>query len=383
MSVIDINSRMRYAARGRPGASPVAGADASLVSGREGKAEVGNGFAGHPITARLGAELRGLNEAVRDAGAGAPQGRPEGGAVSHVAAMLQKMRFASNQEHARAERQNPSQSDFEFWHDQVDRARTAMMAKHNGGMDAPAAPAEQEHGVSPVTPVRVNDGAANHDLPPSLKLMSFATTPTVGHPMRKDIALGALDRQGEVGDMLGRQVIVNIQGISFSCGISPEVMDAVKSGRTLSSIMGSALQTAISHYSLIANGDVVDAAFDDSVLNIRYVGDATKPLLVSAFSEARPLVDVWSTEIEFVGDEGHALRVVAAPIDGVFAAFSRSCIAIDRRPFVNDNAFDVTADEPEILDYSAALSESDKRRIIEKAAMAMIRKAKLTQAPEP
>jgi hypothetical protein len=201
--------------------------------------------------------------------------------------------------------------------------------------------------------------------------------------MRKDIALGALDRYGDVGEMLGRQVIVNIQGVSFTCGISQEVMDAVRSGRTLSSIMGSAFQNAISHYSLIANGDVVDAAFDGSVLNIRYVGDATKPLLVSAFSKARPEVDVWSTEIDILGDEGPALRVIAAPIDGVFAAFSRSCITVDRRSFVNDNAFDVTADAPEVLDYSAALSESDKRSIIEKAAMAMIRKAKLTQAPEP
>ena len=383
MSVIDINSRMRYAARGRPGATLGAGVDAGLVSGRKGQPDVSNGFAGYPITARLGAELRGLNEAVRDAGAGAPQGRPEGGAVSHVAAMLQKMRFASNQEHARAEPQNSSQSEFESWHAQVDRARTAMMAKHTGGMDAPAAPAEHELGIFSVTPVGVNDGAATPDVPQSLKLMSFATTPTVGHPMRKDIALGALDCYGDVGEMLGRQVIVNIQGVSFTCVISQEVVDAVRSGRTLSSIMGSALQSAISNYSLIANGDVVDAAFDDSVLNIRYVGDATKPLLVSAFSEARSGVDVWSTEIEMIGDEGHALRVVAAPIDGVFAAFSRSCIAVDRRPFVNDNAFDGTDDSSEVLDYSAALSENDKRSIIEKAAMAMIRKAKLTQAPDP
>ena len=366
MSVIDINSRTRYAGRGRLGASPVAGADAGLVSGREAKADVGHGFAGYPITARLGAELRGLNEAVRDASAGAPLGRPEGGAVSHVAAMLQKMRVASNEEHARAERQQPSKSDFESWHDQVDRARTAMMAKRDGGMDAPAAPAEP-----------------GHDIPPSRKLISFATTPTVGHPMRKDIALGALDRHGDVGDMLGRRVIVNIQSVSFTCGISQEVVDAVRSGLTLSSIMGSALQTAIRNYALIANGDVVDAAFDGSVLNIRYVGDASKPLLVSAVSEAHPEVDVWSTEIDILGDEGHALRVVAAPIDGVFAAFSRSCIAVDRRPFVNDNAFDVTADALEVLDYSAALSESDKRSIIEKAAMAMIRNAKRTQAPEP
>lgn len=382
MSVIDINSRTRYAGRGRPGASPVAGAEAGLVSGRDGKAPVGNGFAGYPISARLGAELRGLNEAVRDAGPGAPQGRPDGGAVSHVSAMLQKMRSASNEEHARAERQAPPQSDFESWHDQVDRARTAMMAKHNGGVDASAAPAEPGDDIPAAAPVDVKNSGALGDLSQSLKLISFAATPSVGYPMRKDIALGALDRHGDVGDMLGRQVVVNIQGVSFTCGISQEVVDAVRSGLTLSSVVGSALQTAIRKYSLIANGDVVDAAFDGSVLNIRYVGDASKPLLVSAFSEARPAVDIWSTEIGLVGDQGHAIRVIAAPIDGVFAAFSRSCIAVDRRPFVNDNSCDAAADAPEVLDYSAALSESDKRSIIEQAAMTMIRNAKRTQAPE-
>ena len=370
MSVIDINSRTRYAGRGRPGASPVAGADAGLVSGREGKSLIENGFAGYPISARLGAELRGLNEAVRDAGAGAPQGRPEGGAVSHVSAMLQKMRNASNEEHARAKHQPSHPADFASRHDQIDRARTAMMAKYDNGMDASTAPVE------------MNDRVAHGDLPKDGKLISFATTPSVGSPMRKDIALGALDHHGDVSDMLGRQVIVNIQGVSFTCEISPEVIDAVRSGLTLSSIMGSALQTAIRKYSLIANGDVVDAAFDGSVLNIRYVGDASKPLLVSAFSEARPAADVWSTEIDIVGDQGYALRVIAAPIDGVFSASSRSCIAVDRRPFVNDNAFDAAADAPEVLEYSAALSESDKRSIIEQAAMTMIRNAKRTQAPE-
>jgi hypothetical protein len=186
--------------------------------------------------------------------------------------------------------------------------------------------------------------------------------------------------------MLGRQVIVNIQGVSFTCRVSQEVMDAVRSGHTLTSIMGSALQTAIRKYSLIANGDVVDAAFDGSVLNVRYVGDATKPLLVSAFSEACPGADVWSTQIDIAGGEGHGLRVVAAPIDSVFATFSRSCITVDRRSFINDNAFQWAVDEPaaapEVLDYSAAMTESDKRSIIEQAAMAMIRNARRTQTPE-
>jgi hypothetical protein len=360
--------------------------DAGLVSGYKGKADVSNGFAGYPITARLGAELRGLNEAVRSPGAGAPQGRPEGGAVSHVAAMLQKMRFASNEEHARAERQNPSQSDFEVWHDQVDRARMAMMANRDAEMHASPASAEPGHDILPAMSLGSDDLKANQNLSSSLKLVAFPTKITVGYPMRKDIVLDDLDRHGDVAEMLGRQVIVNIQGVSFTCRVSQEVMDAVRSGHRLTSIMGSALQTAIRKYSLVANGDVVDAAFDGSVLNVRYVGDAIKPLLVSAFSEACPAADVWSTQIDIPGGQGHALRVVAAPIDHVVAAFSRSCLTFNQRSFINDNAFHWGADEPEdaseVLEYSAAMTEGDKRSIIEQAAMAMIRNARRTQTPE-
>ena len=373
MSVIDINSRTRYAGRGRPGASPVVGPDAGLVFGRAARTNVGDSFAGYPITARLGAELRDLNEAVRDADDEAPLGRPAGGAVSHVSAMLQKMRAASNEEHARSARPDSPQADFAAWHAQVDCARTAMMGSRADAMEAP------------IAPDALNGAQAWRPAGRSARHVSFVTTPAVGHPMRKDIALDALDSCAVASDLLGRQVIVNIQGVSFSCMITREVMDAVRSGRSLSSVMGSALQTAIRHYALLANGDVVDAVLDGSVLNIRYVGAATKPLLVSAFTGPCPAVDLWSME---VGDEGPALRVVAAPIDGVFAASSRSCIAVDRAPFVNDNAFDVVADDAaapgatEVLDYSAASSESDKRSIIEKAAMAMIRKARQAEEPE-
>ena len=385
MSVIDINTRTRYAGKGRPGASPLVGAEAGLVSGRNGTSDVGDGFAGQPITDRLGARLRSLNEAVREVGAGAAQGRPEGGAVSHVAAMLQKMRIASNEEHARADRQTPSQSDFNSWRDQIDRARSAVLGKCEDAMGRPAAP---DLDLGPVVPVALNDREVRHPLWRTAGLVLFATTPTVGYPMRKDIALGALESDGDVGDMLGRQIVVNIQSVSFTCRISQEVVDAVRSGLLLSSLVGTAFQTAIRNYSLIANGDVVDAVFDGSVLNIRYVGDATKPLLVLAFSEVSPAVDLWSTEIDHGDGKGPALRIVAAPIDGVFTAFSRSCIAVDHRPFINDNAGgaaadgSATSDAPEVKDYAAASSESDKRSIIEQAAMAMIRNARRTQTPE-
>lgn len=361
MGVIDINSRTRYAGKGRPGSSPPGGADAGLLSGRRDSFEVGIGSSRFSITDQLGAQLRDLNEAVRDGDAGVPQGRPEGGAVSHVAAMLQKMRIASNEEHDRAYGQT----------------------KREDGMEWAAAP---DRDPAPMTPAVSDDREAPSPIWRSSDLVPLVTTPTVGYPMRKDIALGALETCGDVNEMRGRQIVINIQGVSFSCRISQEVVDAVKSGLVLSSVLGAAFQTAIRNYALKANGDVVDAAFDGCVLNIRYVGDATKPLLVSAFIEACPSGDSWSMQIDMTGDRSLSLCVVAAPIDAVVAAFSKSCMAVDRRPFLNDNSFDVVVEEqatsgaPAALDYSAATSESDKRRIIEKAAMAMIRKAKLSKA---
>ena len=146
-------------------------------------------------------------------------------------------------------------------------------------------------------------------------VVPFTTTVTVNHPMQKDIALGLLDSYDDIGEMRGRNVKVNIQGVSFTAQISQNVIDAVSVGVALSSVMGGALQKAIHDYSMIVNGDVIDAAYEGATLNIRYVGEAKKPILVSAFSELSPAPDVWSTELDAAG-----VQTLLAPAAGCCGA---------------------------------------------------------------
>ena len=381
MSVIDINTRTRHAGKGRLGASLVSGADGGMASGVDASS---SGFAGMPISADLSFELQSLNHAVRESGGGAPKCRPEGGAVSHVSAMLQKMRVASAAEHDRKSGDGAARSDFKSWHDQIQTARQAMMENSESLDVGVAGSAGDKLDIVPVFPVETQDVVAARPLWGTPDVVPFATTVTVGHPMQKDIALGLLDACVDVGDVLGRTVKVNIQGVSFTAQISQNVVDAVGADVTLSRIIGGALQKAIHDYAMVANGDVIDAAFDGATLTVKYVGEAKKPILVSAFSELCPAADVRPTEVDIVGVEGPLVRVVASPIDGIFAEFSRSCISIRRRQFVNDNALVLATQDSagdgavEVRDFSTAATVSDKRSIIQQAAMAMIRKARQT-----
>lgn len=382
MSVIDINSRTRYPGKLRPGATGGPAAEGDMASSGDG---LRDGFAGMPISPDLAADLRVLNDAVRDAPGRGPQTRPEGGAVSHVSAMLHKMRGASADEHDRKFGHKAAGSDFKSWHEQIELAKQAMMDNRASLDDGIAGSAGENVSIVPIFSVETPDVLDSPDLWRNPEIAHFVTSVAVGHPMRKDIALGVLDSYGDIGEMLGRNVKVNIQGVSFACMISQSVIDAVGAGVTLSSVIGRALQKAIRQYALIANGDVIDAILDGATLNIRYVGGAKKPILVSAFSDICPAAEAWSTDVSMADPESY-VRVVASPIDGVFAEVSRSCISVRRRQFVNDNALGLPMQESagdgpvQVLDYSAATTVSDKRSIIQQAAMAMIRKAK--QPPE-
>ena len=169
--------------------------------------------------------------------------------------------------------------------------------------------------------------------------------------------------------------------------MTQEIIAAAGSGAALSGILGRAFQKAIRNYALIADGDVIDAAVDGSILRIKYLAGASRPILVSAFSEAASAGNIWSTDVGIAEAPSAQLRVEAAPIDGVLAEFSRSCISIRRRRFVNDNMLGLEAQEPiasspsPFSDMAAAPSVGDKRAMIQQAALAMIKKARQTQEP--
>ncbi len=374
MSVIDINTRKRYASKGRSGAAHLPGSEDAAASAGFGSAD---SFAGMPVSGHLSAQLRALTGAVRSSGVSVPQSRPEGGAVSHVSAMLQKMRAASAEEHDRTAGPKPGSSDFQSWHDQMDRTKQAMMGdgvQAPGYQDAPAPPKETQE----VPDTRV---IWRH-----LDVLSFVTTVPAGRSMQKDIALRPLDDYGSPGEMVGRKVKVSIQGVAFTCVISSDMLDMVSGETPLSKIVGQAFASAIRNYGLVANCDVIDAAFDGGVLNIRYVGDAAKPILASAFCETVPAPGLSTAEGQGAASACAPVQVAAAPIDGVFAEISRSCIAIRRRQFVNDNAPGAAPQEPAtsstsgVTDFALAEGVSAKRNIIQQAAIAMLKKAQ--QSPE-
>ena len=121
-------------------------------------------------------------------------------------------------------------------------------------------------------------------------------------------------------------------------------------------------------------------------MRIKYLAGASRPILVSALSEAAAAGNLWSTDVGIADSPSAQLRVEAAPIDGVLAEFSRSCISIRRRRFVNDNMLGLepqvpmSTDPSPFSDLASAPTIGDKRTMIQQAAMAMIKKAR--QTPE-
>ena len=382
MSIIDINTRARYAGKGRLAGS--AGATGSNLQGQGGPLD---SLAETPISSRLASQIRAMNSSVRHSLDKAPSARPEGGAVSHTSSMLQKMRAETARAHDDKGDDGASAAGFRSWHDQIEQVRQSMSGEGKGAEADSASAAECLSGaLSPA------DGAglgveATRALWLSGESVAFPTTVTAGQPMQKDIALGCLDVHVQPADLLGRKITVNIQGVSFVCRMTQDIIDAAGPGAALSSILGRAFQKAIRNYALIADGDVIDAAVDGSILRIKYLAGASRPILVSAFSEAASAGNIWSTDVGIAEAPSAQLRVEAAPIDGVLAEFSRSCISIRRRQFVNDNMLCLASQEPEtpspspFPDLASAPTVNDKRTMIQQAAMAMIKKARQMQEP--
>lgn len=135
VSVIDINIRSRYAAKERSSIKSGPASDNAAGAHGEGRELLG----GVPVSARLAAQIRAMNSAVRNSSTSAPTTRPEGGAVSHVSSMLQKMRAESSDAHDPSGDSKPTQSEFKSWHDQIEQVRQSMSLEADPrASDAPA-----------------------------------------------------------------------------------------------------------------------------------------------------------------------------------------------------------------------------------------------------
>jgi hypothetical protein len=373
VSIIDINTRTRYSSKARP------------VGGRQGQGGPVDGLSEMPISSNLASQIRAMNSSIRQCVESAPPARPEGGAVSHASSMLQKMRADTALAHEDKGDGAPPVG-FRSWHDQIEKVRQSM-----SGMDT-IADADSANSAQGGSEALSDEEGASLDLEAARALwlsdesVAFPTTVTAGQSMQKDNALGRLDAHDQPADLLGRKITVNVQGVSFVCRITQDLIDACGHGAALSGILGRAFQKAIRNYALIADGDVIDAVVDGSILRIKYLAGASRPILVSAFSETASAGNLWSTEVGIAEAPCAQLRVEAAPIDGVLAEFSRSCISIRRRRFVNDNMLSLASQDPvsssvsEFSDLASAPTIGDKRAMIQQAAMAMIKKAR--QTPE-
>ena len=387
MSIIDINTRARYAGKGRPGAAPGSASVGSTGANLQGQGGPLDSLAELPISSRLASQIRAMNSSVRHSLGGAPAVRPEGGAVSHTSSMLQKMRVETAGAHDDKGDGGASPAVFRSWHDQIEQVRKSMSGEDKIADAGPPLSEESPSGTLCAGDEAGLDAEASRALWLSGERVDFPTTVTAGHQMQKDIALGCLDAHEKPADLLGRKITVNIQGVSFICRMTQEIIAAAGSGAALSGILGRAFQKAIRNYALIADGDVIDAAVDGSILRIKYLAGASRPILVSAFSEAASAGNIWSTDVGIAEAPSAQLRVEAAPIDGVLAEFSRSCISIRRRRFVNDNMLGLESQEPiasspsPFSDLASAPTVGDKRAMIQQAAMAMIKKARQTQEP--
>ena len=350
--------------------------------------------AGLAISTRLTSQIKGLNQAVRNANDGISLIQTAEGATEQVTNMLQRMRELAVQ--ASNDTNNSNDRGFlngEFQQLRQEINRIGQNTQWNGSNILDGTGGNNQDGNFAFQ-VGAN---ANQTITTSLSNMQTYTAVTVGTAVAtantaNTYTLTGLDNAGS-NDNLGRVITVNIGQGSASTQLKYKItqddLNAVTTTTSLSSIVATNFAAQqVTGKGLLINGNALTATGSTGTTGTLTltVSSSTSALTGSASSAAGVLTAIANSDITTGTSANTALGSIDSAMQTVNDKRSQMGAVISRLQFASDNLTNIASKATESrsriedTDYSVATTELAKRNIIQQAAQAML--AQANQAPQ-
>jgi len=353
--------------------------------------------AGMAISTRLTSQIRGLNQAVRNANDGISLIQTAEGATEQVTNMLQRMRElavqASNDTNNDKDR-GFLNGEFQQLRNEIDRIgqntqwNGANILDGTGGINLDGKFAFQVGANSRQT-IEIELPNMQTGIDSGVTLAAVTTT-TAG---AADMSFTAYDASTTPSEYLGVTVQATVGTKAFQYQITQADIDSVDTaspGTTMSQVIAEGLKSKI-ETAYGTTGGYYGASAASGVLSLTSEGDIA--LLGTGTAEAKSeevvgdLSAIGGTlDITSAANAYDGLQKIDTALQVVNAARSNMGAIISRLQFATDNLANVAAKAQESrsriedTDYSIATTELAKRNIIQQAAQAML--AQANQAPQ-
>jgi len=349
--------------------------------------------AGMAISTRLTSQIRGLNQAVRNANDGISLVQTAEGATEQVTNMLQRMReLAVQSSNDTNNDRDRGFLDLEFQQLKAEIDRIGQNTQWNGANILDGTGGNKLDGVYAF------QVGANSNQTIEIELPNMQTGPAAptGFNFDTGITNGAADvnfTDLDVGtvaaDSLGVVVQATFAGKAVQYKITADDIAAAAAGTTnLSKTVADALAARL-NVPLWNENYTVDSAATSGVLTVTPktgVADLTTETVETARAVTGDLDAIAKSHVTSGSDAYDALQSIDSALQIVNAKRSNMGAIISRLQFASDNLFSVMAKATESrsriedTDYSQATTELAKRNIIQQAAQAML--AQANQAPQ-
>ena len=347
--------------------------------------------AGLAISTRLTSQIKGLDQAVRNANDGISLIQTAEGATEQITNMLQRMRELAVQ--SSNDTNNSNDRSFlngEFQQLRQEINRIGQNTQWNGANIIDGTGGNSANGTFAFQ-VGAN---ANQTITTSLSNMqtyTAVTMTTATAATANTYTLTGLDAANL--DVLGRVVTVNIGEGSSSTQLKYKItqddINAVTTTTSLSSIVATNIAAQqVTGQGIKINGHALTAAGSTGTTGTLTltVSAATGALSGSATSAAGVLTAIASNDITTGTNAYATLGAIDSAMQTVNSNRSAMGAVISRLQFASDNLTNISAKATESrsriedTDYSVATTELAKRNIIQQAAQAML--AQANQAPQ-
>jgi len=393
MAVINTNTGSLYAQQSlNTNARGLATVMQQLSTGKRINSAVDD-VAGLAISTRLTSQIRGLNQAVRNANDGISLIQTAEGATEQITNMLQRMRelaVQSSNDTNNAMDRGFLDGEFQQLKGEINRIgqntqwNGANILDGTGGIEKDGKFAFQVGANSRQT-IGIKLG--------NLQTYSKKTLTFVAGATAKDgkVVLTGLDALTKESDIVGRSVSVTVENKTFSYVITKDDYDASKEttpvliSTAVSAGLEKAMEGGLTDYS--ADGTTAIGTLEVTAnAGVTADFDVSDPTPNVAFSGGGELSQVLESEITSGDAAYEALGNIDSVMQTVNAQRSSMGAVISRLQFASDNLSNVAAKAAESrsriedTDYSMATTELAKRNIIQQAAQAML--AQANQAPQ-
>jgi len=374
--------------------------------------------AGMAISTRLTSQIRGLNQAVRNANDGISLIQTAEGATEQITNMLQRMRELAVQ--SSNDTNNDKDRSFlngEFQQLKAEIDRIGQNTQWNGanildgtggnGLDGTYAfqvGANTDQTIKIYLPNMQTAPQANSTAYASLDVVApayVATALTINATGAAELDLAALDVAGVEDGSLGVVIQMTVAGKAVQYKITQDDIDrvagatAISTQQSLSQTVANALKDKLDvplwndYYTPTVDTSgasaklIVTPVAGSAALS---VATATEEGNVSVKTVRGDLYQVASSNVTTAQQAYTALENIDSVLQTVNAARSNMGAIISRLQFASDNLFSVMTKATESrsriedTDYSSATTELAKRNIIQQAAQAML--AQANQAPQ-